>query len=373
MSRNNSTRKKSDAGLWIFAAVCFLIFIGGLSVYLTGRSNPDDKADVKNRSVTLTDVGFDTPVTFQATCSEEEYTRYLNTVIETFTRYNQLFDQYNSYEGVNNIYTLNELAAKEKVEVDPLIIECIEESMKAAAVNPKFDISEGHLLSLWHDIRESSDPSLPSDEDLQKAKEHSGMEGILVDGNTISFADDTISLDLGAIAKGFTAQKCKELLEEEGMTSGFINAGGNVVLIGTKTDGKSWNIGITKPDTSDSLVQYITDTPTCLVTSGDYQRYVEIDGKRYAHIIDPETGYPAEYVRSVTVINEDFSWADAMSTAFYCMSVEDGLKTAKEQNLSVIWFTDEGSLDLEPAFTTQGFDVYMTDDLKDSVHPTLQE
>lgn len=373
MSRNNSTRKKSDAGLWIFAAVCFLIFIGGLSVYLTARSNPDDKADVKTRSVTLTDVGFDTPVTFQATCSEEEYTRYLNTVIETFTRYNQLFDQYNSYEGVNNIYTLNELAAKEKVEVDPLIIECIEESMKAAAVNPKFDISEGHLLSLWHDIRESSDPSLPSDEDLQKAKEHSGMEGILVDGNTISFADATISLDLGAIAKGFTAQKCKELLEEEGMTSGFINAGGNVVLIGTKTDGKSWNIGITKPDISDSLVQYITDTPTCLVTSGDYQRYVEIDGKRYAHIIDPETGYPAEYVRSVTVINEDSSWADAMSTAFYCMSVEDGLKTAKEQNLSVIWFTVEGSLDLEPAFTTQGFDVYMTDDLKDSVHPTLQE
>lgn len=199
------------------------------------------------------------------------------------------------------------------------------------------------------------------------------MEGIVVNGNTISFADDSISLDLGAIAKGFTAQKCKEILEKEGMQSGFINAGGNVVLIGNKTDGKAWNIGITKPDTSDSLVQFITDTPTSLVTSGDYQRYVEIGGKRYSHIIDPETGYPAEYVRSVTVIHEDSAWADAMSTALYCMSVQDGLEVCKEQNLSAVWFTDAGSLDLKPDFTTQGFDVYITPDLKEAIRPTVDD
>lgn len=373
MNESQKKKKKPDTGLWIFAACCFLIFVGGLSFWLSSRGSSQKEADVQTRSVTLTDVGFDTPVTFSATCSEEDFALYLNTVIETFTRYNQLFDQYNAYDGVNNIYTLNEKAASEKIEVDPLIIECIEDSMKAAAINPKFDISEGHLLSLWHDIRESDSPVLPSQEELEKAREHTGMEGIVVDGNTISFADDSISLDLGAIAKGFTAQKCKELLEDQGMQSGFINAGGNVVLIGTKTDEKSWNIGITKPDTSDSLVQFITDTPTSLVTSGDYQRYVEIGGKRYSHIIDPETGYPAEYVRSVTVIDEDSAWADAMSTALYCMSVQDGLEVCKEQNLSAVWFTDAGSLDLKPDFTTQGFDVYITPDLKEAIRPTADD
>ena len=85
-----------------------------------------------------------------------------------------------------------------------------------------------------------------------------------------------------------------------------------------------------------------------------------IDGKRYSHIIDPDTGYPAEFVRSVTVINKDSTWADAMSTALFCMRVEDGLKVCQEQNLEAVWFTDKGALDLKPLFSTNEFDVYAT-------------
>ena len=118
----------------------------------------------------------------------------------------------------------------------------------------------------------------------------------------------------------------KEALNKAGLTNGYINAGGNVVLLGEKEDGTNWKIGIQSPDASDALVQYSTKKATCLVTSGDYQRYFTYKNKKYSHIIDPKTGYPANYVRSVTVITKDSGKADALSTTLFCMSVEDGKK-----------------------------------------------
>lgn len=370
-AKQDSPKKKSSAvPMWIFASLCFLFLIFGLSSWLSSRSAPAQKQkaqDIQSRSVTLTNVGFDTPVTFQAECSESDFVSYLDIVKNTFKQCNELFDQYNEYEGVNNIYTLNHTKPGVAVEVDPRIIECIKLSMDANAINEKFDISEGRLLSLWHDVRESDNPQVPDHADILTAKEHTGMSGIEVDGNTISFTDDTVQVDLGAIAKGYTAGLVKKELEAAGLEHGYINAGGNVVLIGTKMNNTPWKIGIQKPDTNDSLVRFTTDTPTCLVTSGDYQRYVDIDGTRYSHIIDPKTGYPASYVRSVTVIHEDSAWSDAMSTALFCMSVEDGLQVCQEQKLDAVWFTDHGAYDLEPNLSTEEFDIYYTPGLEGKI------
>lgn len=361
-------KKKSSVSLWILITISFLILIGGLSVYLQSRSgSSENTADVRSRSTTLTDVGFDTPVTFQATCSEAEYVSYLDIVKNTFTECNQLFDQYHEYEGVYNIYTLNHEAFNNPVTVDPKIIDCIKISMDTAKISNKLDIAQGKLLALWHDMRESDNPTLPDDADIQAAIDHIGVSGIEVDGNTISFSDDSISLDLGAVAKGYTAGLAAQELEQAGLDNGFINAGGNVVLIGTKRDGSEWKVGIQNPDSNQSLVRYTTSTPTCLVTSGDYQRYVLIDGVRYSHIIDPDTGYPADYVRSVTVINPDSGFADAMSTALFCMSVEDGMEICKEQNLEALWFADKGTVNLTPNLSTDTFDIYYTPGLEGSI------
>lgn len=366
-----SRKKKSNTGLWILASAAFLVLIAGISAYAAGRRNPE--SDVDTRSVTLTDAGFDTPITFQATTSEDDYVRYLDIVKEVFTSDNELFDQYHEYDGVNNIMTLNEQAADHPVKVDQEIIDVIELSEKAAEINPRFDITEGKLLSLWHDVRESENPVLPGKEQIEAAKIHTGKEGIQINEETkeISFSDDSIKLDLGAAAKGYTAQRAKEALEEAGLDNGFINAGGNVVLIGHKPDQSDWVIGIQKPDSNDSLVRVRLEEPTSMVTSGDYQRYVTIDGRRYSHIIDPQTGYPADYMRSVTVINDDSGWADAMSTTLFCMSVEDGMKTARENGLEAVWITDHGALDLSPDFSTEEFDIYCTPDLKEKI--TLAE
>lgn len=361
-TRKPAAKKKSQAGLWILISVSFLVLVGGISVYLGSRNNPD--ADVQMRSVTLTDVGFDTPVTFQAETSEEDFNRYLSIVRETFTENNQLFDQYNSYEGVNNVYTLNQEAADHPVEVDSKIIDLIEEARKASEINPKFDIAEGKLLSLWHDVREEENPVLPSKEAIQSAMEHTDLDGVAVKGNSISYSDDSIQLDLGAIAKGYTAEEARQKLMDAGLDNGFINAGGNVVLIGEKPDGRDWVVGIQNPDESGSLLRLSFDAPVSMVTSGDYQRYVTIDGKRYSHIIDPETGYPAAFMRSVTVVADDSGWADAMSTALFAMPVEEGKKKARELGIEAVWITDEGSIDLKPDASAGGFDIYLTDGLR---------
>ncbi|MEY8379703.1 FAD:protein FMN transferase [Ileibacterium valens] len=363
----NQPKKKSSTGLWIFGSIAFLFLIFGISMYASSRSN--DQADLQTRSVTLTDAGFDTPITFQAETTEDDYMRYLNIVKDVFVNDNKLFDQYHSYEGINNVRTLNEQAADHPVKVDPRLIDVIELSEQAEKINPKFDIAEGNILSLWHDIRDMEEPELPAPEQIDQAKKHTGSEGIIInkENNEISFADDSIKLDLGAVAKGYTAQKAKEALEEAGLTNGFINAGGNVALIGNKTDGSDWVVGIQKPDTNDSLVRLRFETPQSMVTSGDYQRFVTIDGKRYSHIIDPDTGYPAEFMRSVTVIDPDSAWADAMSTALFTMSVEDGMKVADENDLQAVWITDKGSLDLKPDLSTSEFDIYYTDGLADQI------
>lgn len=365
-TKEQAEKRNRNSNLWILISLAFLVLIFGITTFVSGSKGKEK--DVQERSVTLTDAGFDTPVTFQATASEDDYMTYLNIVKDVFRENNQLFDQYSSYEDINNIRTLNEEAADHPVTVDSRIIEVLEMSEEAEKINPKFDIAEGKLLALWHDERESDDPEVPDSAAIEKAKVHTGTEGITISGNEISFADDSISLDLGAIAKGYTAQMAKEKLQEAGLNNGFINAGGNVVLIGDKPDGSDWVIGIQEPDSNDSLVRLSFSEPVSMVTSGDYQRYFEVDGKRYSHIIDPDTGYPAEYVRSVTVIDDDSGWADAMSTVLFCMPLEEGLKTAEENGLEAVWIVDKGTSDLEPVLSNEEFDIYCTEGLVGNLH-----
>lgn len=345
-------------------ACAFLVLICA-AVFFVQKKNDDGP---KMREVTLTDLGFDTPVTFSATCTEEQYKEYLATVIKIFTENNQRFDQYNAYDGLNNIYTLNHEAADHPVEVDDEIITLLKDSGYYMQQNPKFDITEGKILSLWHDARDAEIPYVPDADEIEAAKTHTGAEGIIIDGNTVSFSDDSVQLDLGAIAKGYTAGSAANALRQQGLDNGYINAGGNVVLIGPKADGSDWIIGIQSPDDSGSVVQLVTKDPVCMVTSGDYQRYFEVDGKRYSHIIDPDTGYPVEYMRSVTVIGNDSEACDAESTTLFLMPVRESIAYAKDHDIEAVWITDKGDdTGIKPTYTTDKYDVYVSDGLKDVI------
>ena len=353
-NRLMKNKKNKVIQSWIFVSVCFLVLIVGVTTYLS-------KDDVQKRSITYTDIGFDTPIQFQATCSKKEFEEYSNIVKTVFQNENDIFDV---FDPDSVLYQVNEQAYQHPVTIPSSLKDCIEVSQKAYALSSQFDISQGALLKDWHTIRDQQHPDLSI---IDNTTYPSGMEHIVLNDDQISFTD-SISLDLGGIAKGYTAQICKEKLNEAGLDNGFINAGGNVVLLGKKQDGSEWTIGIQSPDSQDSLVQFSTLQPLAMVTSGDYQRYVEINGQHYGHIIDPQTKYPPNYMRSVTIIHEDSTWADAMSTTLFCMPVEEGMQFCKDNHLQAVWVCDKDQkLNIKPLFTTDSYQIYATEEIKENL------
>ncbi len=283
---------------------------------------------------------------------------------------------YNEYANINNIYTLNHEAYQNPIEVDDTTLDCIQLAKEMNEQCVYFDASAGSLTNLWHTYREESltlnadgkDGILPSQDEIDEALEHIGWDKIIIEDHSISYTDASIMLDLGGIAKGYTTQLCKEELNKAGLTNGFINAGGNVVLLGEKEDGSDWNIGIQSPDDSSSLLSIALKKEQAIVTSGDYQRYFTIGDKSYNHIVNIKTGWPSTLYRSVTVITDNSAQADAYSTALFCLDFEQGQAFAKAHNLEVIWvFDKDKSPDDAPAFSTDSYTIYTTEDIQSKI------
>lgn len=175
----------------------------------------------------------------------------------------------------------------------------------------------------------------------------------------IESALNSQNINLGGIAKGYITDKLIQKLRESNVKSALINLGGNTYAMGKKPTGENWKIGIQSPKDENILVGSITAENLAVVTSGDYQRYAEIDGKNYHHIFDPKTGFPAESgVRSVTVICENATLADVLSTTVFVAGVEDGNKILKENGAMGVFVTDDTvyfSKELENIFRQMDF------------------
>lgn len=291
---------------------------------------------------------------------QDEFDSVFTEASNDFSYYNKLFDIYNDYEGINNIKTINDNAGIQPVEVDPVIIEMLQEAKYFYDLsNGEFDITIGALLKVWHNYREEGinlntegkKGNIPTEEELEEASTHKGWEHVQIDeeNNTVYIDDSSISLDVGGIAKGFSTEKIAQSLASEGIITGAINAGGNNRTLGTKYDGSNWRVGIQNPNGSDSILVVNMDGKCSFVTSGDYERYyVATDGNSYHHIVDPETLYPAKYFHSVSIITEDSGVADCLSTTLFTLSYKDGLKVLAAYKkdhpdtfLEAIWIMDE--------------------------------
>jgi len=241
------------------------------------------------------------------------------------------------------------------VKVDRRIIELLKFARDAYYdTDGKLNIAYGSVLSIWHDFREvgTDDPmaaELPPDELLAEAAEHTDISYMIIDEekSTVYLEDAAMKLDVGAVAKGYAVEKVTQQLIENGFISGLISVGGNVRAIGLKP-GKNelWNVGVQNPDkTSEKAnlhILYLEDTS--LVTSGNYIRYYTVNGKQYHHIIDPETNYPANYFKAVTVVCRDSGYADILSTALYVMTYEDGLSLLETiPRTQAMWVMPDGS------------------------------
>ncbi len=166
-------------------------------------------------------------------------------------------------------------------------------------------------------------------------------------------------VNFGGIAKGFITDKIVEKLKASGVKSALINLGGNAYAVGKKQTGENWKIGIQNPKDENGIIGVITAEDIAVITSGDYQRYFEADSKRYHHILDPKTGFPAESgIHSVTVIHENATLADCLSTAAFVAGVEKGNELLKSYNAMGIFITDDTvyfSKELENIFKQNDF------------------
>ncbi|MCD7736609.1 MAG: FAD:protein FMN transferase [Lachnospiraceae bacterium] len=257
--------------------------------------------------------------------------------------YEQLFSR--TIEG-SDVWKINH-SSGEPTEVDSETAALIEASLYYSEIsNGKFDITVTPLAELW-DI-ENNTGYLPSDEEIQEALSHVDYTVISVDGAAVTLADPEAEIDLGGIAKGYIADRLKDYLKSEGITSALINLGGNVLTLGEKPNGNNWKIGIRKPfgESSSDLIAVVETADMAVITSGTYERYFELDGVIYHHILDTETGYPVENgLTSVTILSESSTEGDALSTTCFVLGLEDGMELVEATDgVEALFITNEMEL-----------------------------
>lgn len=292
-------------------------------------------------------VGFDeTEETFENNC------QFIEAELKT---YNDLYDIYKSYEGVNNIRTINKNAGVEPVKVDKKIIDLLDYCKELYELtNGKTNVAMGSVLSIWHNYREmysedSTNAKLPPIEQLKKAAEHTNIDDIVIDyeNSTVFLKDKEMSLDVGAVAKGYATEQIAKALEAKGVNHYTLNIGGNIRTIGPKGDGSAWITAVANSDTTgngENTVRICLDGQA-FVTSGNYMRYYTVNGVNYHHIIDPETLMPKFDFVSISIYCKDSGLADALSTAAFNMTYEEGKEFIDSLNdVEAMWITTDGKL-----------------------------
>ena len=299
---------------------------------------------------------FDTVTTVKGMAeSEAAFKETAQAVHDELLRYHQLFDIYNGYEGINNLKTVNDAAGIAPVEVDPAVIELLLDCREYyAATNGKVNAAMGSILRLWHEARNDrlNNPTnayLPNPEALEEAAKHCDFESVILDeaASTVYLSDPAMSLDVGAIAKGWSVERTAR----NAPAGLMISVGGNTRATGPKDlSGTPWVVGIQDPKGGESYLHTVYVTESSLVTSGDYQRTFTVEGKAYHHIIDPDTLYPSAYWSSVTIACADSGLADALSTALFLLPQEAGQALLDKYGAEALWVDRDGNLYYSPGF-----------------------
>ena len=323
-----------------------------LVLCLTGCAKAPEQKQYTATFLTL----FDTVTTVVGkAATEEEFQAKAQIVRDTLETYHQLFDIYNDYEGIANLKTVNDQAGIAPVKVDGQIIALLRDCKAYyEATDGMVNAAMGSVLFLWHKARDHgfNDPAnaaLPDGDALKEAALHTDFSKVIIDeaASTVYLEDPDMRLDVGAIAKGWAAQRVSEVAPE-GL---LISVGGNVCATGPKeSQGTPWVVGVQDPKGGDAYLHTLYLTKGSIVTSGDYQRAYMVDGQLYHHIIDPNTLYPGTLWRAVTVVCEDSGLADALSTALFLMPLEEGRTLAEKCGVDALWVDHNGE-----EFMTAGF------------------
>ncbi len=260
----------------------------------------------------------------------------------------------------SEISEINTNAGIKAVSVSEKTFDIIEKGIEYSVLSDgKFDLSVGPLVSLWGIGTEAA--RVPEKQEIEKALSLVDFRKIRIDRNALSvyLPDKGMELDCGAIAKGFIADRIKDLMLREGIESAIINLGGNILTIGGKSDNIPFRIGIQDPQSDrGEYLGILKVKDRSVVTSGTYERFYEKDGKRYHHILDTATGFPVvNNVLGISVLTDRSVDGDALSTSFFAMGIEKGLKLAESDNrIDVLYISDTNEIYLTSGFR-EGFEL----------------
>ena len=283
-----------------------------------------------------------------------EFDHLCERVASLADEYHNMFDIYNAPDSVVGIKKLNENAGITPIVISETLMSFLEYCKEIfRKTDGNTNIAMGSVLKIWHNYREEG-VAIPTMAELEAAAAHTNIDNLILnrENMTAYISDQEMSLDVGAIAKGYSCARISDILRSEGYTSIVLDFGGNLSAIGSKQDGSSWTTGVRDPRDPSGFTYAVRFTlkNASVATSGDYERgsYYEVNGVRYHHLISKDTLMPATYHSSVSVVSPDAGLCDALSTALFCISESEG-KSLINRNFSdsvtqVYWISTSGEV-----------------------------
>ena len=250
-----------------------------------------------------------------------------------------------SWKATSETSSINKNAGIAPVKISEELFSLIQRAIQISKLTDgAFDISYASMDQLWK--YDGSMTQMPSKEAIKKSVAKVGYTAIVLDpkNSTVFLKNKGMKIGFGAIGKGFAADKAKKLLISNGVSGGIINASGDINSWGSKPNGSSWQVAITNPLNKNKAFAMLP-IKDAVVTSGNYEKYVTFNSRRYSHIIDPRSGYPAQGIISVTVFAPKAELADALATSVFVMGVQTGIDRINQlKAIECIIITDTGSI-----------------------------
>lgn len=289
---------------------------------------------VPARAATVTDVRSKMGSRFEITAVDADEQVARGAVDSAWAEVDRIEALISSWQATSETSAINRAAGQHPVAVSQELFNLIRRSVKLSRLtHGAFDITFAGVGQLW-DFEQRS-PDLPDPLALREALSHVGWERILKldsEARTVFLTDPQARIGFGAIGKGYAANRAVGVLRRAGIQDGVVSAGGDLVAFGEREDGSSWDIGIAHPRARDQIFARLPIQETAVVTSGDYESFFMLGGKRFAHILDPETGYPVDHLQSVTIVCPDAELADGLATAIFVMGPKDGMALIEQLN-----------------------------------------
>lgn len=300
---------------------------------------------VRKRAVKLMGSRFDITIVAQDSLRAEQS---IDRVVAEVTRIENLISD---WKADSQIAQVNKNAGVAPVRVDAEVFALTERALHLSRLtNGAFDISFAAMDRIWK--FDGSMTEMPSPEAIKKSVEKVGYQHIVLDRkrSTIFLTRKGMKIGFGALGEGYATDRCRDMMLADGIKAGIVNGSGDMSTWGNQPDGSPWTIGITNPLRRDTVFAVVPLRQSAVVTSGSYEKFVVFNGKRYAHIINPSTGYPATGLSSVTVFGPSAETANGFSTSLMVLGKEAGLKLIRKYPLySYILITDEGRIFSSPA------------------------